>query len=140
MNKLLFITLLSLFFTACANTTIANFSIVSTKNYQSEKEYKSIGRIQGEDIQYIIIFIPTGSPRIDKAVTNALINNNAEYITDVSVFNQVFYIPYIGGINKYVVTGEGWNSIQNEINKLNIDKDIIIKYNPETGERISPKQ
>ena len=96
--------------------------------------------IEGEDIQYIIIFIPTGTPRIDEAVTNALIKNNAEYITDASVFNQVLYIPYLGGINKYVVKGEGWESIQNEISELNIAKDVIIKYNPETGERISPKQ
>tara|TARA_A100000164_G_C21488403_1_gene576757 strand:+ start:190 stop:612 length:423 start_codon:yes stop_codon:yes gene_type:complete len=140
MKKLLTIILSFLFLSGCANTNISNFSIVSTKNFQSEKKYKSIGMIQGEDIKYIILVFPTGTPRIDQAVTNTLIQNGAEYITDVSVVNKLLYVPYLGGFSKYIVKGEGWKPIQNAINDLNIEKDVIIQYNPETGEKIYPKR
>ena len=134
MKKIL---LLSFCISACT-VNMAKFSVVSTKNYETDNEYKSIGNIYGEDKKYIIIFIPTGTPRIDNAIDDALSKNRAEFITDASVDYTTFYIPYIGGYNKYIINGEGWEIVPNSIKKSKTTEKVIIKFDPETGKQISP--
>ena len=119
----------SLSLTGCT-TNLAKLSSVSTipdfdsKNYL----YEDIGTVTGEDKHSIFIIFPTGKSRIDQAITNTLINYEIDYLTDVSIDNTVFYIPYIYGENSITVKGTGWKKYTN--------KELPIKYNPKTGEQI----
>ena len=119
----------SILLTGCS-TNIAKLSIVSTIPDLDLKDssYVEIGTVAGEDKSIIIIFIPTGTPKTDRAITNTLINNEIEFLTDVSIDNTYFWIPYIYGENKITVKGVGWRKPSNE--------KIPIIYDPQTGEII----
>ena len=136
MKKLI---LLSFCLSACT-VNMAKLSVVSTNNYELDNEYVSIGTITGEDRKYIIIFIPTGTPRIDNAIDDALSRNKAEFITDASIDYNTFYIPYIGGYNQYIINGEGWQAVNNSSKILKTRKNILIKFDPETGKQIPPNE
>ena len=120
---------LSILLTGCT-TNIAKLSIVSTIPDLDLKDssYVDIGTVVGEDKSIIIIFIPTGTPKADRAITNTLINNKIEFLTDVSIDNTMFWIPYIYGESKITVKGVGWRKSSNE--------KIPIIYDPKTGEII----
>ena len=128
-NLIKFYLLLSILLTGCS-TNIAKLSIVSTIPDLDLKDssYVDIGTVVGEDKSIIIIFIPTGITKVDRAITNTLINNKIEFLTDVSIDNTSFWIPYIYGESKYTVTGVGWRKSSNE--------KIPIIYDPKTGEII----
>ena len=64
---------------------LGTFSLVSTLKNDLDEEYESIGQIEGKDTQYMFLGVPTGTPRIDYAVNDALINNNAVYMTNTSI-------------------------------------------------------
>ena len=120
---------LSILLTGCT-TNIAKLSIVSTIPDLDLKDssYVDIGTVVGEDKSIIIIFIPTGRSKVDRAITNTLINNKIEFLTDVSIDNTSFWIPYIYGESKITVKGVGWRKSSNE--------KIPIIYDPKTGEII----
>ena len=128
-NLIKFYLLLCILLTGCS-TNIAKLSIVSTIPDLDLKDssYVDIGTVVGEDKSIIIIFIPTGITKVDRAITNTLINNKIEFLTDVSIDNTSFWIPYIYGESKYTVTGVGWRKSSNE--------KIPIIYDPKTGEII----
>jgi len=130
-----FLVVLLLIFSGCSQN-IAKFTIVSTKSTNLDNEYESIGQIEGVDIAYIIVFIPTGTPRIDEAVNNALLNNSADYLTNTVVKNEIFYLPYIFGYNKLKVKGEGWRIIDKKMAPETQTERKIIRFNPDTGEPI----
>ena len=133
MKKYLFISLIIL--SGCSQN-IANFTLVSTESTNLDNEYESIGQIEGVDIVYIIVVIPTGTPRIDEAVKNALLTNNADYITNTVIKLESFYFPYIGGYSRYKVKGEGWRMIDNVMPRVAQPLRKIKGYKPETGEPI----
>ena len=128
-NLIKFYLLLSILLTGCS-TNIAKLSIVSSIPDLDLKDssYVDIGTVVGEDKSIIIIFIPTGITKVDRAITNTLINNKIEFLTDVSIDNTSFWIPYIYGESKYTVKGVGWRKPSNE--------KIPIIYDPKTGEII----
>jgi len=132
-KKYLFISLIIL--SGCSQN-IANFTLVSTESTNLDNEYESIGQIEGVDIAYIIVVIPTGTPRIDEAVKNALLTNNADYITNTVIKIESFYFPYIGGYSRYKVKGEGWRMIDNVMPPTAQPLRKIKGYKPETGEPI----
>jgi hypothetical protein len=80
-----FLPLLIVFLSVCGHQHIANFSLVSTKATKLNNQYESIGSIEGADIAYIIFIIPTGTVKIDNAVNNTLLSNNADYITNTFI-------------------------------------------------------
>ena len=129
-NLIKFYLLLSILLTGCSTINIAKLSIVSTIPDLDLKDssYVDIGTVVGEDKSIIIIFIPTGTPKADRAITNTLINNKIEFLTDVSIDNTSFWIPYIYGESKITVKGVGWRKSSNE--------KIPIIYDPKTGEII----
>ena len=116
---------LSLIILSGCSTNIANFSMVSTKLTNFDNKYESIGQIEGEDIAYIIIILPTGKIRIDRAVDNTLLTNGADYLTNTVVKNEMFVLPYIFGYNKFKVKGEGWRRKEDHQGDI-FDKDISI--------------
>jgi len=132
-KKYLFISLLIL--SGCSQN-VANFTLISTESTNLDNKYESIGQIEGVDMVYIIIIIPTGTPRIDEAVKNTLLTNNADYITNTVIKFESFFIPYIGGYSRYKVNGEGWRMIDNVVPPVVQPLRKIKGYKPETGEPI----
>ena len=131
-----FLPLLIVFLSGCGHQHIANFSLVSTKATNLNNQYESIGSIEGADIAYIIFIIPTGTVKIDNAVNNTLLSNNADYITNTFISRESFYFPYIGGYQKYKVKGEGWQKID-KVKEFETEQIRKIKeFDPETGEPI----
>ena len=131
-----FLPLLIVFLSGCGHQHIANFSLVSTKATNLNNQYESIGSIEGADIAYIIFIIPTGTVKIDNAVNNTLLSNNADYITNTFISRESFYFPYIGGYQKYKVKGEGWRKID-KVKEFETEQIRKIKeFDPETGEPI----
>ena len=131
-----FLPLLIVFLSGCGHQHIANFSLVSTKQTNLNNQYESIGSIEGADIAYIIFIIPIGTVKIDNAVNNTLLSNNADYITNTFISRESFYFPYIGGYQKYKVKGEGWRKID-KVKEFETEQIRKIKeFDPETGEPI----
>ena len=131
-----FLPLLIVFLSGCGHQHIANFSLVSTKATNLNNQYESIGSIEDADIAYIIFIIPTGTVKIDNAVNNTLLSNNADYITNTFISRESFYFPYIGGYQKYKVKGEGWRKID-KVKEFETEQIRKIKeFDPETGEPI----
>ena len=131
-----FLPLLIVFLSGCGHQHIANFSLVSTKATNLNNQYESIGSIEGADIAYIIFIIPTGTVKIDNAVNNTLLSNNADYITNTFISRESFYFTYIGGYQKYKVKGEGWRKID-KVKEFETEQIRKIKeFDPETGEPI----
>jgi len=132
MKNYLFLSLIIL--SGCSNN-IANFSMVSTTSKNFDNEYESIGQIEGEDIAHVIIILPTGKIRIDKAVDNTLLTNGADYITDTVIEIENFYLPYVYGYSKYKVKGEGWRRKEDHQGDV-FDKDISIPPATDDGDFI----
>ena len=131
-----FLPLLIVFLSGCGHQHIANFSLVSTKATNLNNQYESICSIEGADIAYIIFIIPIGTVKIDNAVNNTLLSNNADYITNTFISRESFYFPYIGGYQKYKVKGEGWRKID-KVKEFETEQIRKIKeFDPETGEPI----
>jgi len=138
-----YILLLIILFLLGCSSNLGTLSLVSTLKDEINEEYESIGLISGRDTQYIIFGIPTGFPRIDNAVNDALIKNNAVYLTNTKVtYDRVFFFIYFGFM-EYKVTGEGWVEVGQVLHKKQ-DKSVInkspqkTKYDPKTGLPIKP--
>ena len=145
--KKYFISVIFLFLYGCS-MNLGTFSLVSTLKNNLDEEYESIGLIEGKDTQYMFLGIPTGAPRIDYAINDALIKNNAVYMTNASIkYDQIFFLIYFGFM-EYKVVGEGWVVLDR--NKSDKELDFIQKndipivekkskktqkvmYDPETG-------
>jgi len=160
MKKYFFLSIVLILLGCSSN--LGTLSLVSTLQDEINEEYESIGMISGKDTQYMIMGMPTGFPRIDNAVNDALIKNNAIYLTNTKVkYNRAFFLMYFGFM-EYTVTGEGWvevgqtrnqkqdafipydNKNQNEKkrNIIVIDKEVKkptknnskeVRYDPQTG-------
>ncbi len=88
-----------------------DFSVLSNKlvnvsNFELSKADRAKG-IVGEDVQHVIIFIPTsGPPTLEGALDDAIAKGGGDVITDAVVESWGFYIPYIYGQNGWRVTGD----------------------------------
>lgn len=142
--KKYFISVIFLFLYGCS-MNLGTFSLVSTLKNNLDEEYESIGLIEGKDTQYMFLGIPTGAPRIDYAINDALIKNNAVYMTNASIkYDQIFFLIYFGYM-EYKVIGEGWIVAgQNESGKelaSNRGKDNLVDlFDNVNAEKIKKKE
>ena len=149
-----YIVLLIILVLSGCSMNLGTLSLVSTLEDNLDEEYESIGFIEGKDTQYMFLGIPTGSPMIDAAINDALIKNNAVYMTNTSVkYEQIFFLIYFG-IMEYKIAGEGWAKVGRiernglEIEEIKkpetavVDKKIKtpkkVKYDPKTGLPVKP--
>ncbi|MFT5888326.1 MAG: hypothetical protein ACI9BO_001144 [Zhongshania sp.] len=97
----------------CA-TRMVDFTIISTKNvdlarlgeFHRSERVERVERVEGVDTRYIIIIIPTGNPSVEEAVDRAIESvPGGVALIDGVLTSKFFYIPYIFGETKYVVTG-----------------------------------
>lgn len=91
---------------------IGDFTVISTKNMELGQKYVRTTldgtKAVGIDAKPIIVIIPLGQPNVKEAVDKALEKNGADVLTDVVVYYDTFYIPYIYGETKYRVEGTAW--------------------------------
>ncbi len=69
--------------------------------------------VTGKDERYDIIIFTIGTFRLDKAVENALSNENAAYLTDAEVRTKGWVIPAIYADERLEVTGNVWRETKN---------------------------
>jgi len=131
LKRIVLLLLTLLIFTSCSRE-IGQFSIISTLEVDHSVIYESIGEVEGKDTEYIIIFFPTGLPKIDKAVSNALYDYDAIYLKNAIATYQEFYIPYLFGFLQFKVVGEAW--VETEFKK-EIKKGSKV-FDPITGKLI----
>ncbi len=91
--------------TGCANR-VTGFTFVSTKNFNPNTEFASIGKVAGSDSKNIIMVIPTGNPKLEEAIDNAIESApGCCALSDVKVYRIFFYIPFIYGKYGWAVEG-----------------------------------
>lgn len=96
------------------------FSIISTKPVDFKKTYMKIEPpAMGKDERYAITIFTIGTFRLDKAVENALSNENATYLTDAEVKTKGWVIPLIYSDERLEVTGNAWRETKDSEMKEN---------------------
>lgn len=100
--------LLTMLCSACS-TNLGNFTVLSNK-IVNVKEFDldaapQTKHVEGVDEKFIIIIIPTGAPSLSAAMNDAFRNTNADLLTNASIENQFFIIPYIFG--RFAIKVEG---------------------------------
>ena len=109
MRNLLISLITIVLFTGCWNQRVGDFSVISSRNFDLNSDYVLLEKgVIGKDIQYIIIFIPTGQINIENAVDDALQRVDGDVMTNATIKLKGFYIPYIYGESIYEVEGDVW--------------------------------
>ena len=103
-----FIVLLSFLFSSCVVrhgdfTVLAN-KLIDTQNFDLSDTNRH--KVVGEDVQHIIVFIPTsGPPTLEGALDNAFDQSDGDVLTDAVIKSWGFYIPYLYGQAGWKVEG-----------------------------------
>lgn len=93
--------------TGCS-TRIMDLTVASTNNIDLNKNQYRIGeKVEDIDKKSIIVFIPTGIPSIEEAISKAIeIDKCAVGLSDLAVYRESWWIPYIYGKMGYRVKGK----------------------------------
>ena len=100
--------LVSLLFSGCVQH-IGNFSALATGTYRAENiNSKALVAkdVRGESCRSIILFIPTGVPKLDEAVSEAVAKNNGDFMMNARAYNTFWWIPYIYGQTCWRIEGD----------------------------------
>lgn len=85
--------------------TVLSNKIVSTQDFDMGTSQR-IRNVEGEDMAHMIIIFPTGTPRLEAALNDAFEKTDTDVMTDVTVQNWFWWIPYIYGNMGWEVTGD----------------------------------
>ncbi|MFA5140065.1 MAG: hypothetical protein WC728_12610 [Elusimicrobiota bacterium] len=126
--------LAGIFLTGC-QTRLTDFTVLSTKNVDISKlgTYKRGGkRVEGADLQTIILFFPTsGPPNMKEAIDRAIESvPGCMALVDGVLYNKMVYFV-LGGQGGYVV--EGTCLIDPSLARGHRQSDYVLsRYNPKT--------
>lgn len=83
-----------LIFMGCSQR-IGDFTVISTKNYESNLKYKNVGRFTGEE-RVIFFIVPFGVPNIKNAVDRAIEAGKGVYLTNavLETYSGLFQTGY----------------------------------------------
>jgi len=96
--------------------------------------------VYGEDRQYIIVFIPTGTIDLENAIDNALKKVDGDVMTNATLKMKGFYIPYIYGESAFIVEGDVWKKSSEKWGDVIDEVDNIYTAVEQNGEIILKKQ
>ena len=104
---------LTILCSGCATTS--RFTAASTKNVNVSDikvdRSKFKGHTEGDDCQYIIIFIPTsGPPNMKEAMDRALENKGGNLLLDARIHYSRFIFPLIFGASCWTVSGDAYDT------------------------------
>lgn len=106
--KLLKLTLIISIIIAFAGcSSIQSYSVITTKEVDLQKKYAKKEPINQKHVRKIFVLFPVG-PGFDGSITETLKSNNTEYLTDVTIRTNSWYIPLIYGQTTYDITAESW--------------------------------
>jgi hypothetical protein len=120
---------------------IGDFTLLSTKNAEIGQKYVRVSnqeKVVGIDSKPIIVIIPMGTPNIKEAVDRALEKYGAQVLTNVVVYYDYYYIPYIYGEMKYRVEGEAWKKVDSLSGTLKEDlenSEAVFALKESNGQR-----
>jgi hypothetical protein len=92
--------------------------------------------VEEKDISHIIIFFPIAGPNqkhvlgyVSNAVNRICEEKGYSFLTNVRIYYQSWYIPYIYGQTKILVRGEGWTkqqgqALMEELNRQGIRAEL----------------
>ena len=118
MKKTLFGLIITLILTGCVNR-IGDFTVASTKNMDIKKSLHRVDesvRLTDRDTKHIILFIPTGQPNMKEAMDKAIEQKpGAVGLSNVTVKNGIWWIPYIYGQSWFEVEGNPVYEVDSEL-------------------------
>jgi hypothetical protein len=107
MKRAALLAALGLFLAGCATYPYAN-SVKMIGFSDEAKKGKTIGSVEGEDCQWIVLGYPLSEPpRLDRAMRNVRKENNVKYINKVSSKNGGFNAG-VAQKNCIQITGVGY--------------------------------
>ena len=133
-NKFLIILFL-IVFTGCSYE-VAQLSLASTTITEINGQTINKGTFKGKDQNYIIFLFPIGFPKIDDAIDNTLNDNNLDYLTDITISEEFFWIPYLFGYRNYNVYGKGWVIVDSIYHPNSEPIKKFKKFSPMTGKPV----
>lgn len=106
-KPLLLLSLASILSFGCS-TQLGNLSAAAAKNIDFSQKKKVLVKtnVEGADIKSIIFMFPTGQSQIDKAISNAVSSVGGDYMENVRITTNFWWIPYIYGRAGFKATGD----------------------------------
>ena len=103
----IFMVALAFSLTSCSYR-LGDFTILSTKNYNSMVKYKNVGRFEGKDSVFVLFGIPFGQPNIENAVDEAIEKGNGVYLVNAVLESKggLFSMGYLVKGEVYAVASE----------------------------------
>ncbi len=99
MKKILSILSVCIALSAC-QTHQTDLTVISNKNISLTDvdldKAKQTKNVTGEDVKFKFLFIRFGTPRLNEAVNDALNKNNADLLTDASVYTYYWSVLLFG--------------------------------------------
>jgi hypothetical protein len=88
---------------------IGNFSALAAGTYRAENIKASslvAKNVRGESCESVILFIPTGIPRLDEAVKEATAKNKGDFMMNARTYYSFWFLPLIYWQNCLIVEGD----------------------------------
>ncbi len=89
---------------------LGDFTFLSSKNIDlsdlNMEAPEGAPIVEGEDSKPIIIIFGGGPPNLKEAVDRAIESGSGTALSDVSIYHNSWYIPWIVGENKFRVRGK----------------------------------
>lgn len=109
------IVVLLLFVMNCRSLSF-NFAVASTKHVDFSKNYEKIkDQAVGSHSISIFFVFPSASlsitESINKSLEKALQDSDSDFLKNVEIYDEFYYIPFIYGQIKVVVVGEAWKEV-----------------------------
>ncbi len=105
----------SLLMVGC-QTKMFDLTLVSTKNVNLNElemaELKSAMLVSGYSMKSIVFIFPLGDADIEEAFDDAMNKASGDIMTDVNVYWEGWYIPFIYGRFGYKAVGHVWKTNQ----------------------------
>lgn len=95
--KFFWLVLSILLLPGCLSIDMAELTLASTRDIDVNRRAKPLEKVVGQDLKHQVIVFPLGIPTIDAAIENALQNSGADYLTDVKLTSNSWFIPLIYG-------------------------------------------
>ena len=93
---------------AGCTTRLGDFTVISTRNFNTTDAYEMVGEFEGEDSVVVILGIPFGTPNLETAIDEALRAGNGTYManTVLELVQGPFSIAYRARGDVYAVASQ----------------------------------
>jgi hypothetical protein len=108
------------------STRIGDFTMVTTKNYERQVQYKMVGRMEGKDMVGQILGFPLGAPDLKNAVDDAIHAGSGTYLAN-AVISTAWWTAIVYGEMGYKVVGDVYAPVnQGDLMNPEIEKFELV--------------